>query len=35
MMALQTHKVLYSDGCVNLTAEIVVEMDKIESKLKL
>ncbi len=35
MMALQTHKVLYSEGCVNLTAEVVVEMDKIESKLKL
>ncbi len=35
MMALQTHKVLYSAGCVDLTAEIVVEMDKIESKLKL
>lgn len=35
MMALQTHKVLYSDGCVDLTAEVVVEMDKIESKLKL
>jgi len=35
MMALQTHKVLYSAGCVDLTAEVVVEMDKIESKLKL
>jgi len=35
MMALQTHKVLYSGGCVDLTPEVVVEMDKIESKLKL
>lgn len=35
MMALQTHKVLYSGGCVSLTAEVVAEMDKIESKLKL
>ncbi len=35
MMALQTHKVLYSAGCVDLTAEVVAEMDKIESKFKL
>jgi len=35
MMALQTHKVLYSAGCVDLTAEVVVEMDKIESTLNL
>ena len=35
MMALQTHKVLYSGGCASLTAEVVAEMDKIESKLKL
>lgn len=34
MMALQTHKVLYSEGCVNLTAEVVTEMDKIESQFK-
>jgi Skp family chaperone for outer membrane proteins len=35
MMALQTHKVLYSDGCVDLTAEVVTEMNKIESQFKL
>jgi Skp family chaperone for outer membrane proteins len=35
MMALQTHKVLYSGGCVNLTEEVVAEMDKIADKLKL
>jgi Skp family chaperone for outer membrane proteins len=35
MMALQTHKVLYSDGCMDLTAEVVTEMNKIESQFKL
>lgn len=35
MMALQTHKVLYSGGCVNLSDEVVAEMDKIADKLKL
>ena len=35
MMALQTHKVLYSGGCVDLTADVVVEMNKIGAKLKL
>ncbi len=35
MMALQTHKVLYSEGCVDLTAEVVTEMNKIESQFKL
>lgn len=35
MMALQSHKVLYSAGCVDLTAEVTAEMDKRESKLKL
>jgi len=34
MMALQTHKVLYSDGCMDLTAEVVTEMNKIESQFK-
>ncbi|MBN2137228.1 MAG: OmpH family outer membrane protein [Sedimentisphaerales bacterium] len=34
MMALQTHKVFYSDGCVNLTAEVVSELDKVQLKLK-
>lgn len=35
MMALQSHKVLYSGGCVDLSAEVVAEMDKIADKLKL
>jgi Skp family chaperone for outer membrane proteins len=35
MMALQTHKVLFSKGCVDLTAEVTAEMDKIESKFKM
>jgi len=35
MMALQSHKVLYSAGCVDLTAEVTAELDKRESKLKL
>lgn len=34
MMALQTHKVLYSGGCVDLSAEVIVEMDKIAATLK-
>lgn len=34
MMALQTHKVLYSEGCVDLNAEAMAELDKRESKLK-
>ncbi len=34
MMALQTHKVLYSGGCVDLTAEVTAEMDKVASKFK-
>jgi len=35
MMALQTHKVLYSDGCLDLTADVLVALDKIESQFKL
>ena len=35
MMALQTHKVLFSKGCVDLTAEVTAEMDKIASKFKM
>ena len=35
MMVLQTHKVLYGKGCVNLTAEVTAEMDKIESKFEM
>jgi len=34
MMALQTHKVLFSGGCVDLTAEVTAEIDKLEAKLK-
>ena len=34
MMALHTHKVLYSGGCVNLSAEVVAEMDKIAATPK-
>ncbi len=29
---LSTHKVLYSDGCVDLTNEVVARLDKIQSK---
>ena len=32
MMILSTHKVLYSDGCVDLTNEVVARLDKIQSK---
>jgi Skp family chaperone for outer membrane proteins len=31
-MTLSTHKVLYSNGCVDLTNEIIAELDKEESK---
>ncbi len=34
MMSLQTHKVIYSNGCVDLTAETTAELDKRESKFK-
>ena len=29
---ISTHKVLYSDGCVDLTNEVVARLDKIQSK---
>jgi len=32
MMALSTHKVLYSGGCPDLTDEVIAELDKEESK---
>jgi Skp family chaperone for outer membrane proteins len=32
--AIQTHKVLYSGGCVDLTNEVVAELDKLDSLLK-
>jgi Skp family chaperone for outer membrane proteins len=31
-MTLSTHKVLYSSGCVDLTDEVIAELDKEESK---
>jgi len=31
-MTLSTHKVLYSNGCVDLTDEVIAELDKEESK---
>ncbi len=31
-MALRTHKVLYNGGCLDLTGEVIAEMDKIEAK---
>jgi Skp family chaperone for outer membrane proteins len=31
-MTLSTHKVLYSNGCIDLTDEIIAELDKEESK---
>ncbi len=31
-MTLNTHKVLYSNGCVDLTDEVIAELDKEESK---
>ena len=32
-MALRTHKVLYNGGCLDLTGEVVAELDKMEAKL--
>ena len=34
MMSIQTHKVLYSAGCRDLTAEVVAELDKNDSTKK-
>ena len=33
VMTLSTHKVLYGDGCVDLTNELVAQLDKMQSKL--
>jgi Skp family chaperone for outer membrane proteins len=33
MMVISTHKVLYGDGCVDITDEVIAELDKIESTL--
>ena len=32
-MALRTHKVLYNGGCLDLTGEVIAELDKMETKL--
>lgn len=34
VMTLSTHKVLYNDGCVDITNEVIAQMDKIQSKFK-
>lgn len=34
VMTLSTHKVIYSDGCVDITNEVIAELDKIQSKFK-
>ena len=31
-MALRTHKVLYNNGCLDLTGEVIAELDKMEAK---
>ena len=31
---LSTHKVLYSEGCIDLTNEVIAQLDKIQSKFK-
>jgi Skp family chaperone for outer membrane proteins len=31
---ISTHKVLYSEGCIDLTNEVIAELDKIQSRLK-
>jgi Skp family chaperone for outer membrane proteins len=33
MMTLSTNKVLYGDGCTDITDEVIAELDKIESTL--
>ncbi len=35
VMTLGTHKVLYHEGCVDLTNEVIAELDKIQSKFKM
>ena len=35
IMTLGTHKVLYNEGCVDLTNEVIAELDKIQSKFKM
>ncbi len=33
MMTLSSHKVLYGGGCLDITDEIIAELDKIEATL--
>ena len=33
VMTLSTHKVLYHNGCVDLTNEVIAQLDKMQSKL--
>ena len=33
VMTLSTHKVLYNNGCVDLTSEVVAQLDKMQSQL--
>ncbi|MCP4257189.1 MAG: OmpH family outer membrane protein [Planctomycetes bacterium] len=35
VMTLSTNKVLYSEGCVDLTNEVIARLDKIQSKFKM
>jgi Skp family chaperone for outer membrane proteins len=35
VMTLSTHKVLYNDGCVDITNEVIAELDKIQSRFKI
>jgi Skp family chaperone for outer membrane proteins len=34
VLTLSTHKVLYNNGCVDLTNEVIARLDKIQSKFK-
>ena len=35
VMTLGTHKVLYNEGCVDLTNEVIAQLDKMQSKFKI
>ena len=34
LMTMQTHKLLYSDGCIDITEEVMARLDKEGSKVK-
>jgi Skp family chaperone for outer membrane proteins len=34
VMALSTHKVIYNEGCIDITNEVIAQLDKIQSKFK-